>query len=366
MNGISVIICCYNSAPRLPETLRHLALQETVNLSWELIIVDNNSTDDTVQFAQTEWAHLTQNIPVKFVEESKAGLSYAREKGAATASCDILIFCDDDNWLEKTYLQTAFNIMKTNHKIGIAAGQSTGAFEAEKPAWFDRFGQAYAIGHALKSSGVANARTYLAGAGMITRKSILDKLKTLEYTPLISDRSATNLISGGDAELCLAIMYLGYDLYYDEKLRFTHFMTKPRLQWSYCVQMMSGGHAIPQLYLFLYAYSKACYNKNEIPVFKNVYKEIKKNILKKTAKSLFFEKPFWLPFLILIKTQEGSRKEILLKSNLRKLSYILVHKKDLHIAFEKINIFLKNLHPLPSPGKPGKINTYTNLRLHEN
>ncbi len=365
--GVSVIICCYNSAPRLQQTLAHLAAQEVDNeLLWELIIVDNNSTDDTAQFTKNEWTNLEQNVSLKIVEESKAGLSYAREKGAATASYDILIFCDDDNWLEKSYLQTTFTLMQSNKKIGIAAGQSTGAFEIEKPGWFDRFGQAYAIGHPLKESGIANDRTYLAGAGMITRKSILQKLKSFDYTPVISDRSATNLISGGDAELCLAIMYMGYDLYYEEKLQFTHFMTTPRLQWSYCVKMMAEGHAIPQLYLFLYSYSENCYRKNEIPDFKHAYKEVRKRISKKFIKSLFLLKPFWLPFALLYKSQPGSRKEIYLKSNLRKLSYLLTHKKDLQIAFETINIFLHNIHPIPSPEKSIKLNDYTNLRLHEN
>ncbi len=365
-NGVSVIICCYNSAPRLQQTLAHLALQEVdKNIPWELIIVDNNSSDNTAQFAKDEWTNLAVNTPFKIVEEPKAGLSYARERGATAASYDILIFCDDDNWLEKKYIQTAFDVMQSNKKIGIAAGQSTGAFESAKPEWFDRFGQAYAIGLPFKESGIANERKYLAGAGMITRKSILEKLKSYNYAPVISDRTATNLISGGDAELCLAVIYMGYDLYYDERLQFIHFITTPRLQWSYCVQMMSRGHAIPQLYLFLYSYSENCYNKNEIPEFKNAYKAIKKNISRKSVKSLFFAKPFWLPFLTLIKMQEGSRKEIYLKANLRKLSHLLLRKKDLQIAFEKINIFLVNVHPITSTGKPIKQNDYTNLRLHE-
>lgn len=366
-NGVSVIMCCYNSRSRLQQTLASLAAQEiNKNIQWELILVDNNSTDDTVQFATDTWKEMAHHIPLQIVEETKPGLTYARERGAAGALYDIIVFCDDDNWLEKTYIQHAFNRMQANQKIGIAAGQSIGVFESEKPAWFDRFGQAYAIGLPLLSSGIANQRTYLAGAGMVTRKSVLAKLIALSYTPVISDRSGTALISGGDAELCLAVMSLGYDLYYDEKLQFTHFITAPRLEWAYCVRMMSEGHAIPQLYLFLYHFIETCFKNNEAPVFTIAYRKIRKNIFKKSVKGLFYQKPFWLPIVYLIKTQTGSRKEIALKANLQKLKYIVSHKNDLSNAFDAIHTFYKNLYPIAPVEKTISLNANTRLQLHEN
>lgn len=352
-NGVSVIMCCYNSRSRLKQTLACLAAQEiNEDLSCELILVDNNSTDDTVSFTTETWKKIAPQIPFRIVQELKPGLTYARETGAAAALYEILIFCDDDNLLEKNYIQQAFNIMQVQPKAGIAGGRSTGAFETKKPEWFDRFGFAYAIGHPLKASGIANQRTFLAGAGMVIRKSIVAKLNTLHYTPVISDRSGSSLISGGDAELCFAVMSLGYDLYYDEKLQFTHYMTAPRIQWPYCVLMMSEGHAIPQLYLFLYHFIEACFKNNEAADFAQAYQKIRKSIFKRSIKCLFFQKPFWLPFVFLMKTQPGSRKEIDLKANLNKLKYLIKHKKDLHFAFDTIHTFYKNLYSFAQVEKP--------------
>ncbi|MBS1731253.1 MAG: glycosyltransferase family 2 protein [Bacteroidetes bacterium] len=365
--GVSVIVCCYNSVSRLKETLHHLAVQQVdQDLLWELIIVDNNSTDDTAQYAKTIWEQLAPGTSITIVKEPTPGLSYAREKGAATAQYEILIFCDDDNWLDKSYIQTAFQVMHLNSKIGIAGGQSVAACETQKPEWFDRFGQAYAIGHPLLESGIANKRTYLAGAGMIIRKSILEKLKSNGFIPMISDRKANNLISGGDAELCLAVMYMGYDLYYDSRLQFIHFMPAARLQWGYCVKMMTIGHAIPQLFLFLYSYSENSYLQNKEPIFENAIRELRKLIFKKSVKALFFQKPFWLPFKLLLKSQPGSRKEIYLKSNLRKFVYLYVHASELKKAFEKLIVYLSNIHAAQSAEMPININDYTNLNLHEN
>ena len=102
MQGISVIICCYNSSARLTETIKHISLQKGVNFPFEIILVDNNSTDDTAKAA--EQLFLKFKINYKLVSESKPGLTYARKCGVLHAKHEILIFCDDDNWLDENYL----------------------------------------------------------------------------------------------------------------------------------------------------------------------------------------------------------------------------------------------------------------------
>jgi len=63
-DGISVVICCYNSASRLPATLQHIAEQSLDSeILWEIIIVDNASTDNTAEIASTYWQFLNCRIP---------------------------------------------------------------------------------------------------------------------------------------------------------------------------------------------------------------------------------------------------------------------------------------------------------------
>ena len=100
MTGISIIICCYNSAKRLPETLAHLANQQVDGgVRWELILVNNNSTDETEVVAQNLWGALGSPAPLKIFEEPLPGLSYARNNGMKKAIYEVFLFCDDDNWL---------------------------------------------------------------------------------------------------------------------------------------------------------------------------------------------------------------------------------------------------------------------------
>src|SRR5215204_3095757 len=99
--GVSIIICGYNSSKRISPTLKALQKQQFADklVSWEVIFVDNASTDDTEHVATEVW----NSDPVtsfKIVKEEKPGLMHARKKGLAHAINDIVSFIDDDNWVE--------------------------------------------------------------------------------------------------------------------------------------------------------------------------------------------------------------------------------------------------------------------------
>ena len=105
--GVSVIICCYNSSSKLLPTMEHLAAQiKVAGLGYELIIVDNNCTDDSVTLAKQIWQQLGNPFAQKIIIQKKAGLNFARQAGISSALYPIVVLCDDDNWLCEHYLQT--------------------------------------------------------------------------------------------------------------------------------------------------------------------------------------------------------------------------------------------------------------------
>src|SRR6185437_15848637 len=111
--GISVIICCFNSAKRLAPTLEHLYKQKNIPLSsWEVIVVNNCSTDDTAPVAAQIWDSFPSHKPdFRVVDEQTPGLSSARQRGIDESRYGFVVFCDDDNWLDENYLSIALNIM---------------------------------------------------------------------------------------------------------------------------------------------------------------------------------------------------------------------------------------------------------------
>ncbi len=75
MRGVSVIICCYNSSSRLIPTLNHLAKQEiTRHIRWEIVVVNNSSTDNTAEVAIETWKQHNVAVPLYIVDEPVSGL----------------------------------------------------------------------------------------------------------------------------------------------------------------------------------------------------------------------------------------------------------------------------------------------------
>ena len=120
MNGVSVIICCYNSANRIEKTLKHLSSQCLPPVPVEIIVVDNASKDLTKEVARKFWANNGNNqIAFKIVEELSPGLNNARERGVSEAIYNIGIFCDDDNWLFPDFVSKAYQQLIEDPTIGL-------------------------------------------------------------------------------------------------------------------------------------------------------------------------------------------------------------------------------------------------------
>jgi glycosyltransferase involved in cell wall biosynthesis len=240
VKGVSVIVCCYNSAERLPKTIEHLAKQvvpETI--PWEIVLVDNASTDNTATVAREEWVKYSINyVHLRVVFQPKPGLTYARETGIIEAKYDVLIFCDDDNWLDRNYIANTSVIMSNNKRIGALGGRAEAVADSPLPEWFDRYKYSYAsYAQAEEDGELRDKHTALFGAGMVLRKLVWNELRLRGYSPILSDRLGSMLSSGGDTELCFAIRLLGYKLWYSDTLVFKHFMPAQRLTINYLIQL---------------------------------------------------------------------------------------------------------------------------------
>lgn len=234
--GISVIICCHNSSERISTTLQYLANQIQIpGFVYEIILVDNNCTDNTVQTAINSWNLLSSPFSFHIVQEKQAGLTYARQKGITEAHFDYLIFCDDDNWLCSDYLKKTINIFEMLPDVSLIGGIGEPVFESRPPAWFYRVrGFGYAVGNEGRTAGYVDS---IYGAGMGLRKKVFVKLMGNDTSFILSDRKGSSLSSGGDVEICLKFNKARYKIYMDNDLCFKHFITTNRLKWSYYLQL---------------------------------------------------------------------------------------------------------------------------------
>ncbi|MBK0378205.1 glycosyltransferase [Mucilaginibacter segetis] len=232
--GVSVIVCCYNSAERLPQTIKHLALQRVPShIPWEIIVIDNASTDNTGVIADQEWNKYSKQVKFRVIKQPVAGLSYAREKGIENAQYEYMLFCDDDNWLYNDYISKSYEIMTSDPQIGAVGG--CGIFEPEQPAWFEV--ETHKIAYVNGPQTWAKTEHWVYGAGSVYRKSIFITLRKENWRQITTGRLGNKLISGEDVEICFMIYLLGYKIISDDKLLFKHFVPIKRQNINYILNL---------------------------------------------------------------------------------------------------------------------------------
>jgi glycosyltransferase involved in cell wall biosynthesis len=230
--GVTILICTYNGAERLSQTLRHIAAQQfPPSIGCELIVIDNASTDDSIAISHREWELCDTTIELRVITEPKAGLTFARETGFLLARYNYIVLCDDDNWLEFDYVEKAFALMEQHPEIGILGGQGNFVFEKAAPAWLLAC-NLYAGGSQAAQSGKV-ADHFVYGAGAVLRKSAYENICARGFVSNLTDRQGGNLSSGGDYELCYVLALAGYAVWYEASLRFDHFITANRLTLPY-------------------------------------------------------------------------------------------------------------------------------------
>ncbi len=133
---VSVVLCTYNRCDLLTRAVESLQQQETADVSYEILVVDNNSTDQTRAITQ----RLMDAKPgrVRYLFESKQGLSYARNAGIAAARADIIAFTDDDvrvsnNWVSR--IKAGFT---ADPSVDFLGGKVLPHWDETPPAWLTR------------------------------------------------------------------------------------------------------------------------------------------------------------------------------------------------------------------------------------
>lgn len=238
--SVSVVICTYNGALRIRPTLQALS-RCVADFPVEIIVVDNNSTDGSGLLAEQIWAECGNNdVAFRVVNEAEPGLSFARRAGVRAAQGDLVVFCDDDNWLSADYLTVAVEIL-LDPAIGATGGQCEPQIEGPIPTFLYSHGNGYALGvQALVRGDVTESRGYLWGAGLTARRADLLRLYECPGFPVLSGRAGANLSAGDDFEICAGLVLLGRKLFYDDRLRLTHCIAPHRLNFDYLSRMHAG------------------------------------------------------------------------------------------------------------------------------
>lgn len=241
-DGISIVICTHNGSKRIKPTLQAIfSLNTQSHIPWELIIVDNGSTDNTSTICKEFLLETDIQQKGRVVFEANIGCNFARLRGLYESQHTWILFCDDDNHLFPGYINIAWNILKFNSTIGALGGQGIALFEKGKPEWFDRYSKSFAIGPQAKSDGKLNSLSQqLYSAGTFFKKELLLNYYDNDFKTILIGPHGNDLTRGEDTEWCILIQLLGYELWYNSELKFHHWMPEVRMTWSYYLNLKKG------------------------------------------------------------------------------------------------------------------------------
>jgi glycosyltransferase involved in cell wall biosynthesis len=237
---VSIIVCCYNSAQRLTPTLELLAKQNLYGMNCELLLIDNNSSDHTVEVALKVWAENNPAFPLKVFKEIKPGLSNARRAGVLASSGKVIIFCDDDNWLSENYLSEACNLIKSDKSIFGVCGFCEPVADINLPRWFEEYSEIYACGLPQIKDNEPKELITLRGAAMALKGDVIRDLYFAGMIHFNSGRNGKSLASGEDDEISFWLRTLGGKLVFSANLKFKHFMEESRLNVDYRNRLEAG------------------------------------------------------------------------------------------------------------------------------
>lgn len=231
---LSVCICTHNRAAYLERALDSLLSQTVPASEFQVVVVDNASTDRTRQVVE----EYGQRLPcMRYVYEGRLGLSQARNTAMETASSQYVAYLDDDARAEPEWVESLVESFETvTPPPACVGGKVWLDWEGGLPTWLPkRYWSVYTHLDKGDQGGFLGRDDYLVGANMAFRKDVLQSLGGFD-THL--GRRGKSLLSGEEAALVHRLHEHGYPVYYAPKAAVWHTVPKSRARPNWLVRRM--------------------------------------------------------------------------------------------------------------------------------
>lgn len=239
---VSVIICTHNPRKEyLTEVLQALFAQTLPSRLWEVVVVDNASSDPVDVIVPSGW-----NGRWRIVREEALGLTRARVKGIAETTGELLVFVDDDNVLASNYLEEALKIANDRRFLGAWGGGVVGRFEAspsrEAAEHLGMLG-IRPVPRVEWSNAIGAIRQSPTGVGLCVRRVVAERYRSAlaeESGRCRLDRRGGDLTSCGDTDLAWTATDVGQGFGVFPQLQAVHLIPASRLAPPYLIRLAEG------------------------------------------------------------------------------------------------------------------------------
>ncbi|PZO12591.1 MAG: glycosyl transferase [Leptolyngbya foveolarum] len=240
----TVVIPTYNGGDRLGTLLDRLRHQINVeDISWEIIVVDNNSTDHTREVVQHYQTHpqidWPDRISLRYEFEPQQGAGFARNLGVRTARSSLIGFLDDDNLPWINWIRAAYKFAQQHPQVGVFGSRIRGKFSTPVPANFNRIAALLALTdrgpHPIPYK--PEAKILPPGAGLVVRRQAW--LENIPERRSLAEKFGERE-AGEDLEMVLYIQQAGWEVWYNARMWMHHVIPENRLTKTYLVKLCKG------------------------------------------------------------------------------------------------------------------------------
>jgi glycosyltransferase involved in cell wall biosynthesis len=231
MVDFTVAIPTYNGAKRLPEVLDVLRSQTDLEgLSWEVIVVDNNSNDDTARVVRDYQAQWGDSCVLRYETETQQGAAFARLKAINVARGEWVGFLDDDTIPAPNWAASAYQFGQTHPQVGAYGSQIHGVFEVEPPKNFERIASFLAIIERGSQAKLYDPKTKMLppSAGLVVRRQAWQD--NVPEKPFLTGRSSNCILNSEDLEAIIHIQNAGWEIWYNPQMEIYHQIPRTRLE----------------------------------------------------------------------------------------------------------------------------------------
>jgi glycosyltransferase involved in cell wall biosynthesis len=235
---ISVVICSYNRADYIINAVDSLYNQTLSRNKFEVLVVDNNSSDNTGDLIDV-YIKTHPDFNLKYFLEVKQGASFARNSGAALAQAPLLCFMDDDAIAEKHYLERIVAFFSTHADAAGLGGRIIPKYIDEEPKWMSHYVSSL-VGNFdyNKEVAVFKPGKYPLESNMIVAKKDFDAIGG--FNTALPGVQGTLRIGGEGKDFFLRLQSLNKNVYYDPDVVVHHVVEVKKLTPEYMYRVASG------------------------------------------------------------------------------------------------------------------------------